>query len=113
MTNETQHTPKRVGFETFAEAGTQHTPGPWIASLDMDGRHGHLAILTDHPNFKGCEGPYHPKIAMVSFGKKWGGCSREIAEANARLIAAAPETAKELERVKAELAALKTRYEGA
>lgn len=70
-------------------AKTQHTPGPWSASLDMDGRHHHLAIMTENEAFKEEKWPYHPKIAGVYHGL-WN-APRDIAKANARLIAAAPE----------------------
>lgn len=68
---------------------SQFTPGPWSASLDMDGRHHHLAIMTEAPRFKQEEWPYHPKIAVVYHGL--GHADRKTAEASARLIAAAPE----------------------
>lgn len=74
----------------------KHTPGPWKASIDMDGRHRHLAILTDAPEFKQENWPYHPKIATALHGGK-GDCPREIAEANAILIAAAPELLRSLQ----------------
>lgn len=71
----------------------EHTQGPWVAAMDMDGRHGHIAILTEAPQFMtDGEWPYHPKIVSVHCGKRT--VPREIAEANARLICAAPKLLK-------------------
>lgn len=74
---------------------TQHTPGPWYTDTNFDGRHQHLPIMTVHESFKDGEWPYHPKLAAVYHGR--GHAPREIAESNARLIAAAPELLAALE----------------
>lgn len=66
---------------------TLPTPGPWRYMAGVDGRTHAVAILADWK----CDGsePYHPLIAQALFGR---GCApKEIAEANARLIAAAPD----------------------
>jgi hypothetical protein len=74
---------------------TQHTPGPWIAegnhiltedkATPIAFAHNDVnAVAMNYPNYKSYPTPL-------------------ISRANAALIAAAPETAKELERVKAEL----------
>lgn len=55
----------------------------------MDGRHHHLAIMTENWAFKNEDWPYHPKIAGVYHGL--GHADRETAQATARLIAAAPD----------------------
>lgn len=70
-----------------------HTPGPWRTSLDIDGRHHAIPILAPW----NCDGneAYHPKIAQANFDL--GGPSREIAEANAILIKAAPDLLAALE----------------
>jgi len=64
----------------------QHTPGPWRTNTDEDGRHHALPILAPFEVDDGS--PYHPLIAQVLHGR--GAAPREIAEANARLIASAP-----------------------
>ena len=75
---------------------TEFTPTPWKAHCDMDGRHRHIAILTEAPEFTGDKWPYHPKIAMVIHGGR-SDCPKKIAEANARLMAAAPDLLEALE----------------
>lgn len=74
----------------------KHTAGPWKAHL-MNGVHGQNAILTEAPEFKDGEWPYHPKIASVACMR--GGPPREIGDANARLIAAAPDLLEALKDV--------------
>jgi len=66
---------------------TKHTPEPWIANTQMDGRHHALAITTAHPDFaieREESQPYHPLLASVHHGR--GGPPRPIAEANAKRI---------------------------
>ena len=65
------------------------TPGPWEAALDMDGRHQRVSILAKAPEFKKEDWPYHPLIAGAYHGR--GQAPRGVCNANARLIAAAPE----------------------
>ena len=65
---------------------TQHTPGPWT--------------MTNQPRFGGRQrnivgGPAQIDVATAQ------GHDADVAEANARLIAAAPETAAERDRLKA------------
>lgn len=74
----------------------KYTPGPWKASLDMDGRHHALSILTENEAFKEEEWPYHPLIARVHHGL--GHADRKTAEATARLIQAAPDLLEALKR---------------
>lgn len=76
----------------------KHTPGPWEA-VSMSGVHGGNAIMARSPEFKDEEQqPYHPRIATAACMR--GGPPREIAEANARLIAAAPELLEVLEKAR-------------
>ena len=84
---------------TRGQAVQGHTPGPWKAHTDMDGRHHSLSIMAASPEFNMDEGkePYHPLIAGVLHGR--GHAPREIAEANARLIAAAPDLLAERDRL--------------
>jgi hypothetical protein len=65
------------------------TPGPWQAAVEMDGRHHKVSIMSENPAFKTEEWPYHPLIAGAYHGR--GQAPRDVCNANARLIAAAPE----------------------
>ena len=64
----------------------KHTPGPWRAVMDHDGRHRNIPVMAPWS----CDGTeaYHPLIVTVRFGGS--DCPREISEANARLIAESP-----------------------
>ena len=64
-----------------------HTPGPWSADLDCE-----------HPVITSLCAPHNPQVAVVCDGDP-----REATEANARLIAAAPEMLEALERASREL----------
>jgi len=77
----------------------KHTPGPWRAAIDMDGRHHGLSILTDAPEFNTDDGkePYHPLIGVAYHGL--GRAPRNIAEANATLMAQAPRMLEALEKM--------------
>jgi hypothetical protein len=68
---------------------TQHTPGPWITSREGNG----LIVATESPN------PMYPGIGYI-VAKTIGNGEQD--NANARLIAAAPETAAERDSLKAE-----------
>lgn len=63
---------------------TQHTPTPWRAAINMDGRHQAFSIMADSPAFHKDEWPYQPLIAQTLHGK---GCATlEVARANAAHI---------------------------
>lgn len=56
----------------------------------MDGRHRGFSILTEAPQFKDEEAwPYHPNLGCASHG--WKCAPRKVAQANALLMAAAPD----------------------
>ena len=67
----------------MSEIKAQHTPGPWVVYLDTK--------VTTAPKHHGMHGSLHEVIADCSRNSQWTGKRDEIAEANARLIAAAPE----------------------
>lgn len=71
----------------------KHTPGPWIAYLNIAPGNRSFGIVTDDPNLNDEDSValphYHPLVANVLRGH--GHAPREIAEANARLIADAPD----------------------
>lgn len=74
----------------MSDTKQNHTPGPWKVHDDMDGRHRGYAILSEAPEFTTTEDwPYHPRIAKAECG--WGSAPKDIAQANARLISAAPD----------------------
>lgn len=64
------------------------TPGPWKTNTDSDGRHLAIPILADRDSMNDSD-EYHPLIAQALHGGDRA--PRKVAEANARLIAAAPE----------------------
>jgi len=71
----------------------KHTPGPWSFDENQHLAAGNRSygILTLAPAFNSDneDWPYHPRVACVQVGH--GSAPKEIAKANARLIAAAPE----------------------
>lgn len=70
-----------------------HTPGPWRAAVDMDGRHQGISILTENSAFADEDAwPYHPLIATAFHGRHKA--DRATAAANATLMASAPELLK-------------------
>lgn len=74
---------------------SEHTPGPWHADVDSD--HGDYVIWTERGKF----------LANVGTGEEAGEDRAEclafdVAKANARLIAAAPELLEALEAVVAD-----------
>lgn len=75
----------------------QHTPGPWIANDHL--KNGQWQILGQEYTLSNDFGDYvRPVIVSVMGGGRRPFYSE--AEANARLIAAAPETAAERDRLK-------------
>lgn len=63
---------------------TAHTPTPWKACTDMDGRHQGFSMLADSPEFQQENWPYHPLIARTLHGR--GEAPLEVARANAAHI---------------------------
>ena len=96
---------------------TEHsyTPGPW--SVMPDGVGPRIYIISDSETFEfdGIESKQHVALTTMNYGKDTGSIRKGREEANARLIAAAPQTAEELTRVKEErdelVAALKDAQE--
>lgn len=74
--------PKPVEVRTVNAKKTAHTPGPWIADLDLA-----------EPVISSQGAPYEPQVAVCS-------PIEGEAEANARLIAAAPEGLEFAKRMK-------------
>lgn len=77
-----------------------HTPGPWIvqSSTPTDSGHDHHAIIADHGGDNRL--PDHPVVASVIPYVSTDG-ARRAQEANARLIAAAPELLEACEEITA------------
>ena len=70
---------------------SEHTPGPWTASIGTRGAQIHIANDANHP---------------LSFGFSWSELDHDLvreAQANARLIAAAPDQYRALEKVDRQL----------
>ncbi len=80
---------------------TQHTPGPWTVAFDDEVTPGVPSIIIETDKEPG---PFLRSICAVDCTMTDNGdfVLTETDRANAALIAAAPETAAELERVKAQ-----------
>lgn len=69
---------------------SKHTPGPWTIKNDYDERHIVIANI-DGESFPDGTTSYTYDFVCDTYGGDYESASREVANANARLIAAAPE----------------------
>lgn len=71
-------------------AKAKHTPGPWQVKNDYDERHIVIANI-DGESFPDGTTSYSYDFVCDTYGGDCESASRDVANANARLIAAAPE----------------------
>jgi hypothetical protein len=69
---------------------SKHTPGPWSVKNDYDERHIVIANI-DGESFPDGTTSYTYDFVCDTYGGDYESASRVVANANARLIAAAPE----------------------
>lgn len=74
-----------------------HSPLPYRAASNMDGRHQAIPIMCEAPEFKTDDWPYHPRLGSITHGK--GHADMKTAQATANFIALACNSHYELLRL--------------
>jgi len=77
--------------------GAKHTPGPWSIKNDYDERH--IVIANIDESFSDGTTAYTYDFVCDTYGVDYESRSRDVANANARLIAAAPDLLSSLQRL--------------
>jgi len=83
--------------------GSKHTPGPWSVKNDYDERHIVIANI-DGEIFPDGTTSYSYDFVCDTYGGDYESASCDVANANARLIAAAPDMLEVLKEIRAIIA---------